>query len=474
VPTTGSAPVSVASSSSAASAGGSVINVSSLVSQLVAVTRAPQDTQIANQTAAVTTKITALGTLKGALATFQASLGAISKPSTFNAETAASSDSSVFLATAGADAVSGSYSVAVTTLASAQQLLSKPFAGGSTATVGTGALDISLGGASFTVTLDATNNSVAGAATAINAAAGNTGVAAAVIQGTDGAHLLLSSTQTGAANTIQVAETDTGTGLAALVYGPGNTANYTPNAPPADASFSVAGVNYTSPSNSITNAITGVALTLAGVTAPGASATLYVRTDTATVTKNIQDFVAAYNTLQTALAGLGSYDKSTATAGPMLGDPLLQGAQNQLSQALYSQVGSSTFNTLASIGVTTQHGGQLVVNASALQTALSKNFSAVSQLFSGTGGIAAQLNQQITSELSAGGAIDSRGNTLTKQNTALTDQTAKLNQQMDALTASLTQQYTALNTLLSSLQTTSAYLTQAFAALPTVQGRANA
>ncbi len=41
---------------------------------------------------------------------------------------------------------------------------------------------------------------------------------------------------------------------------------------------------------------------------------------------------------------------------------------------------------------------------------------------------------------------------------------------MTALTASLTQQYSALNTLLSSLQTTSAYLTQQFATLPTVQG----
>ncbi len=40
---------------------------------------------------------------------------------------------------------------------------------------------------------------------------------------------------------------------------------------------------------------------------------------------------------------------------------------------------------------------------------------------------------------------------------------------MAALTTSLTQQYSALNNLLSSLQTTSAYLTQAFSSLPQVQ-----
>jgi flagellar capping protein FliD len=44
---------------------------------------------------------------------------------------------------------------------------------------------------------------------------------------------------------------------------------------------------------------------------------------------------------------------------------------------------------------------------------------------------------------------------------------------MAALSASLTQQYSALNTLLSSLQTTSAYLTQAFASLPQIQGTPN-
>ncbi len=47
---TSTAPVSIASSSSAGAAGGSVINVSSLVSQLVAATQAPQEALISNQT----------------------------------------------------------------------------------------------------------------------------------------------------------------------------------------------------------------------------------------------------------------------------------------------------------------------------------------------------------------------------------------------------------------------------------------
>jgi len=471
--TSGSAPVSVASSGSAGAAGGSVINVSSLVSQLVAVTRAPKDTQIANQTSLITTKITALGTLKGALATFQGALGAISTPSAFNSEVASSSDAAVFSATAGADAVSGSYSIAVTSLASAQQLLSTAFSGGSSAIVGTGTLTLTLGTTSFDVAIDTAHSSVASIATAINGAPGNPGITAAIIQGTDGAHLLLSASQSGAANTIQIAEKDAGTGLAALVYGAGNTGNYSQNAPAADASFSVAGVAYTSPSNTVADALTGVTLSLTGTTTTGNAANLSIATDTSAVTKNIQGFVTAYNTMQTVLAGLGSYDAASATAGPMLGDPLLSGAKNQIHQALYSLVGNSNYNSLASIGITTQSDGSLSINSGRLQSAMAGNFAAVSQLFSGTNGIASQLNKQIGAELAGGGALDSRAKTLTKQNSALTDQTTALNKQMDALAATLTQQYSALNSLLSSLQTTSAYLTQAFAALPTVQGKSN-
>ena len=61
---------SVASNNSAGAAGGSVINVASLVSQLVAATEAPQQSLIANQTQQVTTQISALAQLKGALSGF--------------------------------------------------------------------------------------------------------------------------------------------------------------------------------------------------------------------------------------------------------------------------------------------------------------------------------------------------------------------------------------------------------------------
>src|SRR5581483_6656352 len=223
--------VSVAASSSAQAAGGSVIDVSSLVSQLVSASRAPKDAIISQKTQAVTTQISALGKLKSALSSFQDSLSAIDTPAAFNAEIANTSNGSVFTASATSGAALGTYSVSVTQLAKAQQLVSAAIPGDGSTTVGTGTLQVSLGSTSFNVTIDNAHSSLASIAAAINSATGNPGISATVMTGTDGAHLLLSSSQTGATNGITVAETDAGTGLAAITYGAGNTAHYTENSP---------------------------------------------------------------------------------------------------------------------------------------------------------------------------------------------------------------------------------------------------
>jgi len=460
---------------STSATGGSVIDVNSLVSQLVSASRAPKDSIISNQTKKATTEISAVGTLKGALSAFQTALVGLDTPQAFNAVAATSSSPSVFTASADTGAVAGTYSISITKLAQAQQLVSKPILGDGSSVVGTGTLKISLGAASFNVTLGSTNDTVAGLASAINSATGNPGVTATVITGTDGAHLVLSSTLTGAANTIQVAETDGGNALAALTYSPAGTTNYTENSPAQDAEFSISGVPHKSASNTVTDALSNVTLNLLATTAAGtgagSSANLTVASDTSAITTNVGALVTAYNALAGSIASLGSYDVTTGTAGPMLGDALLSGIQNEIRSTLYSIVnsGSSTYSSLASVGITTKSDGTLALNPSKLQTALTSAPGAVTALFSGTNGIATRLNTQLNAVLGSGGPIDSRSKTLVKQENALTQQSKDLDKQMAALTAALTQQYASLNTLLSSLQSTSAALTQQLSSLPVVQ-----
>jgi flagellar hook-associated protein 2 len=452
----------------------------------VAATQDPEQALINNQTQADTTQISALGTLKSALSTFQSSLSTLDTPSAFDSQTANTTNSAAVTATATSDAPVGTYSVSVTALAQAQQILSNAFTGDGSAAIGTGGLQLSLGSASFTLNINSSNDSLDGIAAAINSANGNPGITATVVQGTDGAHLLLSSTQTGAANTIAVSETDSGGALSALTYpdpnpnpnpdGSISDLHYTVETAAQDASYSIAGVAATSSSNTITSAISGVTLTLSGLTTVSTPASVTVSTDTSTIEGNVSAFVTAYNTLVSSFQSLGGYDSSTSTAGPMMGNALLSSIENQVQNELYSVVdtGSTTYNTLASVGITTNSDGSLSLNSTTLSNALSTNFSAVSQLFGGSDGVATNLNSLITENLSSTGAIAANSQSLTTEENALTAQTTQLNSQMAALSASLTQQYSALNTLLSSLQTTSSYLTQAFDSLPQVEGTPNA
>src|SRR5581483_6310287 len=175
-------PVTIANGTAGA-AGGSVINVSQLVSQLVQATEAPQQNLIAKQMASVTTDISAVGTLKSALSTFQSSLSALDTQSSFNAQMAVSSDTNAFTATITSGAPVGTYNIAIDHLASAQQLLSGPFTGDGTATVGTGTLHLSLGSSSFDVTITSADESLNGIAASINSATDNPGITATVLQG---------------------------------------------------------------------------------------------------------------------------------------------------------------------------------------------------------------------------------------------------------------------------------------------------
>jgi flagellar hook-associated protein 2 len=152
---------------------------------------------------------------------------------------------------------------------------------------------------------------------------------------------------------------------------------------------------------------------------------------------------------------------------------VLSGVQNEIRSKLYGLVntGSSTYNSLAAAGITTNSDGTLTFNATKFGTALATAPTSVSALFSGTGGVAAGLNSVISNELTSGGVIDTRSTTMVGRENDLTDQTNKLDDQMATLAAQLTHQYSQLNSLLSTLQSTSAYLTQQFAALPQVQSR---
>ncbi|MFP5390424.1 MAG: flagellar filament capping protein FliD [Gammaproteobacteria bacterium] len=115
---------------------GSNLDVNGIVSKLMAVEAAPLN-QLDNKIASFNAKLSALGTLSGAVSAFQGSLSSLTSVSSFQANNAVSNNTDVMVGTATSKAVAGVYSVNVTQMAQAQSLSSTGKAS-TTAAIGLG------------------------------------------------------------------------------------------------------------------------------------------------------------------------------------------------------------------------------------------------------------------------------------------------------------------------------------------------
>ncbi|ARO88039.1 flagellar hook protein FliD [Nitrosospira lacus] len=383
---------------------GSNLDVNGIVSQLMAVERQPL-ALLAKREADYQAKLSAYGTLKGALASFQTVMKGMADGSRFQALTASAADTSVLTATANASAkaVPGSYSIEVEQLAQQQKIRSDGFA--STASVvGSGTLTIQYGSYdsgtnSFTlnsakpaqtVTIDPSNNTLAGVRDAINTA--NIGVSATIINDGTSNRLVLTSKDTGAASSVKITTADNdGThldtaGLSRLAFDPAAAAgagkNLTEVQAAQDAKLEIDGITISKGSNTITDAIEGVTLNLlkSNLNAP---TTLAVARDSAGVKAAVEAFVKSYNSINQTLADLSSYNAAAKKGGILQGDSAALSIQTHIRATLSAAVGGAGggIDSLSQIGVAFQKDGSLALDSTKLQAALDNGFDGIAGLF---------------------------------------------------------------------------------------------
>jgi flagellar hook-associated protein 2 len=454
-----------------ASGVGSGLDINSLVSQLVSAESASRSAPILRREAAATTKISALGTLKGALGAFKGALTPLRNPDVFSARKATSADTDRFTASASSAAAAGSYDVEVLNLASAHRLASSPYLDGADAEIGYGSLAITVGEDSFDVEIPQDANTLEDIRDTINNAPDNSGVQATLLNGTEGTRLILTSRKTGAEHAIKVVASGGDGGLAALNYDPAGTMNLIQKDEAKDALVNISGFPVSSPTNAIGDAVEGVTINLLKAEV-GVKTTLNISFDTASVTTRIQTFVTEYNNLQAAIARLGSYDAASKTAGPLLGDSLLRSIEQDMRRGLSNPVTGATgeYSVLASVGITTTASGSLELDTAKLQKALETDPDAVAQLFGSENGVAARMYAQVDARLASGGDLDSRNTSLKRDLDRIADDKAALALRMEQVEARYRKQFTALDSLLSQLQTTSSYLAQQLANVPKAGG----
>ncbi len=462
------------------------IDVPALVSQLMAVERQPID-KLTAKIASYKTKISSYGTLSSLVSGFQTAAKGLDTG--LQKLAATPSDAGVLSATAGGTAVPGNYAVSVSQLAQSHNLVAAGRASSSTAIgdgtattvtfdLGTisggtltngiysGAAFASNGSGTVSLTIDGSNNTLEGIRDAINAAA--PGVTATIVNDGSGTpyRLALSSTSSGVSNSFKIT-TSGGDGAidSLLGYDPAGTQHLTQTLAAQDAKLTVNGIAITSASNTVSEAIQGVTLTLKNTT--GTPASLAVARDTTAINTAAASFVDAYNALASQVKSRSAYGTTANPGGALAGDSTLRLMQDQLRGIFMTPATGGTLTSLAQVGIAIQADGTLALDSGKLGSAIAANFSDVTNLFSSSTGFATRLQAWGKSALQAGGLIDTRTQSLGKYVKNYNQDVDKLENRMVALEKKYRIEYTNLNMLLSSMNTTSTYLTQQLASSQT-------
>jgi flagellar hook-associated protein 2 len=469
---------------------GSGLDVNSLVSQLMAVESQPL-TLLQSKATKLQTSLSAFGQLSSALSTFQSAASALSTPAKWQVFAATSSnDAGVSAATTSA-AHPGNYAVRVDKLAQTETLASNVIPSNAVS-VGTGSLTISLGTLSngtftansantpTTITIPAGSDSLTAIRDAINAA--GAGVTASIVNVGNGSRLMLSANASGAANAIKVSVADNdgnntdGSGLSQLAYDPAAPAgagkNMTETVAAQDAAFNVNGIDITASSNLVTSAVEGLTLSLKQVSATPVN--IAVNNDTTTLLASVNSFVKSYNDLNTTITNLTKYDAATSTGGPLQGDFTALNVLNQLRSTIQSTFSGQTgdFVHLSDVGIAFQKDGSLTLDSTKWSSA-TNDLGKVARLFSAIGttgsptsqGFAKRLSDIAANLVGPDGSITSRTAGIQSSIKDNGRQQTDMSDRLSQVEARLKKQYSALDTTLSSMQTTSTYLTQQLAAL---------
>ena len=440
---------------------GSGLDVNDIVTKLMEIERQPID-NLTTKKSFVNAQISAYGSLKSKVSDFQTAMSNLNSPEKFQVYQATSGNDSVFTSSVSSGAVAGNYNIEVVNLAERDKIATKAYTDSSTV-VGEGTLNISIGADSFDVTIDGTNNTLAGIRDAINNATDNTGVSATIVTGDDGARLVLSSEETGTDNALRISITDSDggntdeAGLSALAYNPEGGVEFRAAISSAqNALVRIDGFNVSSSTNTITGAIDGMTINAASI----GTTTLSVTRDDEKILESVEAFATAFNALRSEI--------TKQRNGQLEADSTLLTLERQIFDVLNAgtSVEGSSFSYLIEAGVSINKQGVMEVDSDRVTEIMNTDFESFTNLFaSENGGFAAKLSTLSNGWLESNGLIDSREDGLKTQVEGIDDQILRMEDRMISVEARIRAQFTALDTLVSSLNNTSSFLTQQLASL---------
>jgi flagellar hook-associated protein 2 len=435
------------------------LDTNQIISEEMAIYQQPV-TNLQNQSSGLTAMNKQLTSIQNELKTLSSDALAVGDPTLFKSQqSVTSSDATRVTATSASGAGVGGYQVAVSQLANSAQ---RTF--GFTSPSSTD--NMSIDGHQYTINA---GESVQDFVDSVNSDTSGTVYAAATNSGT----VVFSNRQTG----------DTGANFIQVQDSGGSLVEQTSLAKEGqNALFSVDGVSGSSASNTATNAIGGVTLTLTGVTTTSGPVTVNVGApapNATNIANAINTFVTQYNKVisdvQTQLAQQPT--GSDPTQGTLFGDSELQGLLTSMRSMMFTTgsglpAGAATMDDIGvGTGATTGSGaesqsaltGNLTLDATALTNMLQSNPTGVKSIL---GAWSSSFVKTVDSAATPGGTIAAR---IAGDNSQISSLGNRISSMQSALTDKqnfLVQEFAQLEAALSSNQSLSASLTSQLASLP--------
>ena len=219
------------------------------------------------------------------------------------------------------------------------------------------------------------------------------------------------------------------------------------------------GPTLVSQSNTIGSSSSGIAgLSVTALT--GGITTVTVGSDTSAVQTAVQDFVSAYNNVQsyiTTQSASSTDSTGTVTAGPLTGDLSAADLATTLRTNIFSPVSipgiSATYSMLANLGITSNgHDNTVTLDSSKLTDALTSHLGDVKKLFTdATNGLGTKLDTFLTNTIGDSGTVTAHQAALTKQSSSIDTQIANLEKSITADSDFWTKEFQAMETAQAKL-----------------------
>jgi flagellar hook-associated protein 2 len=358
---------------------GSGLNTTEIIDSLVNADVVPKQNIINTKIDERKVSISALGQLQTDLKSFDTNLVAIDGMIGLSVNSSGTATS--LEVTNSSSANEFSHKIEVANIATPQTLVFSGFSGEDDE-LGAGSLAISFGtwsGGSFTqnststetITITDGADTLADIRNAINDS--DMGLTASIIQVNTQSYSLMVKSTTGLDNAIQIVATETvsNTGLADLDY-----SSYDSNVElvaATDASFSLDGIEITRDTNTVTDLLDGMTLTLNNATTTAETITSVYSSSEAYVV--MQALVKEINTLSSSLRTLSQRGLYGADDGPLVGDPIVAKLTNSLrsinTDAIYGFGDDAIY--MASFGVQTQKDGSVILDEDTFTKAFEEN-----------------------------------------------------------------------------------------------------